>query len=110
MPSPEESLRHFVRRTVSALGIVTPSWLWDYFRLRSYKLLPSNNGDGRAPATRAAAKHALEALAREGDVIPVAVDGLPERAYLGVERLDDLERIRSGASTSGRRCSRPSTA
>jgi len=96
LPTPEESLRHFVRRTISALGIVTPSWLWDYFRLRSYKLLPSNNGDGRAPATRAAAKHALETLAREGDVIPVTVDGLPERAYLAVERLDDLERIRSG--------------
>jgi len=96
LPSPEESLRHFVRSTVSALGIVTPSWLWDYFRLRSYKLLPSNNGDGRAPATRAAAKHALEALAHEGDVIPVTVDGLPERAYLDIERLDDLERIRDG--------------
>jgi uncharacterized protein YcaQ len=96
LPSLEESLRHFVRRTISALGIVTPSWLWDYFRLRSYKLLPSNNGDGRAPATRAAAKHALEALAREGAVMPVTVNGLPERAYLGVERLDDLERIRDG--------------
>jgi uncharacterized protein YcaQ len=79
------------------LGIVTPSWLWDYFRLRSYKLIPATNGDGRAPATRAAAKHALEALAFEGDVIPVAVDGLPEPAYLSVERLDDLERIRGGA-------------
>ena len=29
---------------------------------------------------------------------PSTVDGLPERAYLGVERLDDLERIRSGAA------------
>jgi uncharacterized protein YcaQ len=98
LPTPEASLRHFVSRTVSALGIVTPSWLWDYFRLRSYKLLPSNNGDGRAPATRSAAKQALEALAHAGDVIPVTVDGLPERAYLGVERLDDLARIRSGAT------------
>jgi uncharacterized protein YcaQ len=98
LPAPEESLRHFVRRTASALGIVTPSWLWDYFRLRSYKLLPSSNGDGRAPATRSAAKHALEALAREGAVIPVTVEGLPERAYLAVERLDDLERIRAGAT------------
>ncbi|HEY7093835.1 MAG TPA: crosslink repair DNA glycosylase YcaQ family protein [Ktedonobacterales bacterium] len=98
LPTPEESLRHFVSRTVSALGIVTPSWLWDYFRLRSYKLIPSNNGDGRAPATRAAAKQALEALAHAGAVIPATVDGLPERAYLGVERLDDLERIRSGAA------------
>jgi uncharacterized protein len=101
LPTPEESLRHFVRRTASALGIVTPSWLWDYFRLHSYKLLASQNGahgDGRAPATRAAAKHALEALAREGAVIPVTVDGLPERTYLAVERLPDLERIRSGAT------------
>jgi uncharacterized protein len=96
LPTPEESLRHFVSRTVSALGIVTPSWLWDYFRLRSYKLLPSNNGDGRAPATRAAAKQALEALAHAGAVIPVTVNGLPERAYLAVERLDDLARIRDG--------------
>ena len=33
LPHAEECLRHFVRRTVQALGIVTPSWLWDYFRL-----------------------------------------------------------------------------
>jgi len=98
LPTPDESLRHFVRRTASALGIVTPSWLWDYFRLHSYKLLASQNGDGHAPATRSAAKHALEALAHEGAVIPVTVDGLPERAYLAVERLPDLERIRSGAT------------
>jgi uncharacterized protein YcaQ len=98
LPAPEETLRHFVRRTACALGIVTPSWLWDYFRLRSYKLLPSSNGDGRAPATRSAAKQALEALAREGEVIPVTVGDLPERAYLAVERLGDLERIRAGAT------------
>jgi uncharacterized protein YcaQ len=98
LPAPEESLTHFVRRTASALGIVTPAWLWDYFRLRHYKLLPSGNGDGRAPATRAAAKQALDTLTREGEVIPVTVEGLPERAYLAVERLDDLERIRSGAA------------
>jgi len=40
----------------------------------------------------------LEALAHAGAIIPVTVDGLPERAYLGVERLDDLEHIRSGAA------------
>jgi uncharacterized protein YcaQ len=40
----------------------------------------------------------LEALARTGAIIPVTVDGLPERAYLDVERLDDLERIRSGVA------------
>src|SRR5262249_54841817 len=74
VPAPEEGLRHFVRRTASALGIVTPAWLWDYFRLRSYKLLPSSNGDGRAAATRAAAKQALDTLAREGEVIPVTVE------------------------------------
>ncbi|HEY7021621.1 MAG TPA: crosslink repair DNA glycosylase YcaQ family protein [Ktedonobacterales bacterium] len=98
LPTADESLSHFISRTISALGIVTPSWLWDYFRLRSYKLIPSNNGNGRAPATRAAAKQALDALAHAGAVIPVTVDGLPERSYLGVERLDDLERIRSGAT------------
>jgi uncharacterized protein YcaQ len=98
LPALEESLNHFVRRTASALGIVTPAWLWDYFRLRHYKLLPSSNSDGRAPATRAAAKQALEALAHEGEVMPVTVEGLPERAYLAIERLDDLERIRSGAA------------
>jgi uncharacterized protein YcaQ len=98
LPTPEESLRHFVRRTACALGIVTPSWLWDYYRLRSYKLLAPKDGAGRVPATRAAAKHALEALAREGEVIAVTVDGLPERAYLAAERLPDLERIRSGAT------------
>jgi uncharacterized protein YcaQ len=99
LPSPEESLRHFIRRTVSALGIVTPSWLWDYFGLRGYRNYKlASSDDGRAAATRVAAQLNLEMLAHEGEVIPVTVDGLPERAYLFAERLDDLERIRAGAA------------
>ncbi len=34
LPSPADQIRYFTRRTASALGIVTPGWLWDYFRLR----------------------------------------------------------------------------
>ncbi|MGZ3679045.1 MAG: winged helix-turn-helix domain-containing protein [Ktedonobacterales bacterium] len=88
LPTPEERLRHFARRTVSALGVVTPSWLWDYFRLS----LP----DGAAKNKRAAGIALLDEMAHAGLVVPATVDGLGEPAYIASERLADLERLRKG--------------
>ncbi len=34
LPTPADQVRHFARRSSRALGVVTPAWLWDYFRLR----------------------------------------------------------------------------
>lgn len=94
LPSSEEFLRHFMRRTVRALGVVTPGWFWDYFRVRDTSALGHPTGMAR----RLAARHALDLLQREGAVVPVSVEGLSEPAYLDVERLPDLERLRAGAT------------
>jgi uncharacterized protein YcaQ len=93
LPSPEEQLDHFTRRTARALGVVTPSWLWDYFRLGDYDHLSEN---GKRPARRASAARLLEALAREGALVPAAIEGVSEPAYVAVERMGDLERLRAG--------------
>jgi uncharacterized protein YcaQ len=50
LPRADDCLRDFVRRTVRALGIVRPSWLWDYFRLAPL------NGQTRAKKVHAATK------------------------------------------------------
>jgi uncharacterized protein YcaQ len=96
LPSAEERLEHFVRRTVRALGIVTPSWLWDYFRLREYDMLAHPEAQGRNPKARAVAL--LEAMARAGLVVPATVEGLGEPAWVAAESLPALERLRGGAA------------
>ncbi len=94
LPEPRELLHHFVGRTVRALGIVTPSWLWDYFRLRDYyqHAFP----DGQKGTKRAAARTLLDGLVAEGALVPAEVEGLDEPAYVAVERLPDLERLHAG--------------
>jgi uncharacterized protein YcaQ len=94
LPTIEEQARHFVERTVHALGIVTPSWLWDYFRMRPQ--LQAASLGGRRMAARAAAGMVLERLVTQGLVLPVDIEGVPEQAYVAVERVTDLERCRSG--------------
>lgn len=99
LPTVEERLAYFSRRTVNALGVVTPSWLWDYFRLRRYLRLQNANGkSGKNGGARAAAQTMLEMLVEEGIVIPVQVEDMDEPAYLAVERIGDLERWRAGAT------------
>jgi uncharacterized protein YcaQ len=73
---------------VRALGIITPSWLWDYFRLAP------PNGQARSRTAQAAAL--LGELVREGALVPATVDGLREPAFVAGERLPDLERLRAG--------------
>lgn len=94
LPSPEEQLRHFARRTVRALGIITPSWLWNYFRLREYALRAGL--DGVRVSRRTTAQLLLDELMEQGKVVPAVVEGLGERAYIARERLPDLKRLRAG--------------
>ncbi len=90
LPSAEEITRHFVRRTARALGVVTPSWLWDYFRHT-----PTEHTTG---SRRAAAAVALEACVRDGLLIPARIDGLSETAYVAYESVAELERLRNGCA------------
>jgi uncharacterized protein len=94
LPTLEEQARHFVVRTVHALGVLTPSWLWDYFRMRP-QLQVASLGDRRL-AARTAARLVLERLVTQGLVLPVEIEGVLEPAYMAAERVPDLERFRSG--------------
>jgi uncharacterized protein len=88
LPPYDVYLRHFAHRTAQALGVVTPSWLWDYFRLS-----PQSESGGSRRATAAAL---LDELAREEVVVPAEVEGLREPVYVTRERLPDLSRLRAG--------------
>ena len=94
LPNLEEQALHFVERTVRALGIVTPSWLWDYFRMRP-ELQSASNGGRRQPA-RLAAKRALDGLTERGLVLGAQVADWDEPAYLDAGRMPDLLRQRAG--------------
>jgi uncharacterized protein YcaQ len=94
LPAPDEHLRYFAARTARALGVVTPSWLWDYFRLRpQIRRLAAN---GAAVASRMQARALLCELAQAGHLVPATIEGLAEPAYVASERLPDLERLRAG--------------
>jgi uncharacterized protein YcaQ len=59
LPAPAEQVRHFARRTTRALGVVTPAWLWDYFRLRprlKYLRMSKTGKIGNAPRSLVTAK------------------------------------------------------
>ena len=98
LPSQQEWLDHFIQRTTNALGVLTPSWLWDYFRLGVRDTQAHRHADGRAQLARA--KTVLAAMAGEGRLIPATVEGIAEPAYLAPERLADIERLRAGATPS----------
>lgn len=87
LPSAEECVAHFTRRTARALGVVTPAWLWDYFRL------PLPDGAAR---TRRVALEVLDAGVEQGWLVRAEVEGLREPAYIARESLADLERLRGG--------------
>lgn len=85
LPDSEERLHHFIRRTVDALGVVAPSWLWDYFRL-------SPAGGAR----RIAAVSALKNLVEAGLAIQAMVEGLDEPVVVAASGLPVLRRLRDG--------------
>jgi uncharacterized protein YcaQ len=86
LPSLDERRHYLARRTVRALGVTIPSWLWDYFRLSP----PAGAGK------RAGALVMLQRLAREGAVVPTAIDGIDEPAFVIPELLPLLGRLRAG--------------
>lgn len=90
LPSVEKRLRHFTTRTTAALGITTPSWLCDYYRL--------STRDGIDGGKRAAATELLAVEAARGQLVPAKVDGLAEPAYLTPDALAEVERFRAGAT------------
>lgn len=94
IPTLSEHLRHFVLLTARALGVITPSWLWDYFRLGGKVDRAFSDGSGRS--RRARAEALLEQLATEGVIRRAQIEGLKEPAYLACEHLPALERLRGG--------------
>jgi hypothetical protein len=79
VPSSEEVRRTLTLRAVSAMGVAFPAWAPDYFR---------------QPKAGSAAW--LKALAAEGRLLPVQVEGFDGTAYLHPERLGLLEEAASG--------------
>jgi uncharacterized protein YcaQ len=70
LPCDEERRRYFARRTLEALGVVIPSWVHDYYRMKSQR--------GR----RAEATAWLDELVAEGTAVPARIDGIAEPAYV----------------------------
>ena len=79
-PSPEEAQRLLLCRAVRALGVATALWAAEYFRIRKEEALPL-----------------LPALAAEGRLLAVQVEGWDEPAYLHPERLSLAEAAAAGA-------------
>jgi hypothetical protein len=79
VPSTEEMRRTLVLRSVRALGIAIPAWVPDYYR-QPKKDMP---------------KH-LEALAAEGLLQKVKIEGFEGPAYVHPDRLSLLEEAASG--------------
>ncbi len=79
-PSTEEMHRTLTLRAVSALGIAFPAWVSDYFRQ------PKKGMPGR-----------LEALAAEGLLLKVEVEGFEGPAYVHPERFGLLEEVACGS-------------
>ena len=84
----DERLAALTHRTLQAMGIVTPSWLFDYFRM----VWPRSVTKGG----RTRAQHLLDAQVASGNAMRVAVEGIAEPVYLSHDRLTDLERLRAG--------------
>lgn len=70
IPSREEALLEFTLKSVQSLGVALEKWVPDYFRLRK-----------TGNASR------LEALAADGRIRKVEIEGLPGPAYLCPERM-----------------------
>jgi hypothetical protein len=78
-PTLAETYRALVRRSVQALGIARPAWVWDYFRL-----------------SKRVVQNELAGLVAEGELCEVAVEGWPEPALVLRENLAVLEAAASG--------------
>ncbi len=84
----DERLAALTQRTIQAMGVVAPSWLFDYFRM----VWPRSVTKGG----RTRAQHLLEAQVASGGALRSEVEGIQEPVYLAHDRLPDLERLRAG--------------
>lgn len=84
----EERIATLTRRTAETLGVVLPSWLFDYFRM----VWPRSVTQGG----RARAHQLLESLVASGGAVRAEIDGIREPAYVSTDRLPDLDRLRAG--------------
>jgi len=78
-PSTEEVRRTLTLRGVNALGVTFPGWVTDYYR-----------------QPKKGISQWLRALATEGLLLPVEVEGFEGSAYIHPDRLDLLEEVASG--------------
>jgi uncharacterized protein YcaQ len=81
-PSTEDVHRTLTLRAVSALGVAATAWIPDYYRLPK-KGMPQR----------------LKALADEGLLIPVALEGVEGLAYIHPDRLGLLNEVAAGERT-----------
>lgn len=84
----DERIAYFSQRTLEAMGVVLPSWLFDYFRM----VWPRHVTRGG----KAQAQRLLEAQVAAGHAVRAEIEGVREPAYLSRDRLPDLERLRAG--------------
>ncbi len=83
LPAPGEARSRMIENSCRALGIVTPRWVGDYYRL------------GRGEY-----KTALHALADAGTLVPVRMEGLDDDAFVHHDLHHTLERAVSGTLRS----------
>jgi uncharacterized protein YcaQ len=79
LPSTEEMRRTLILRAVRALGIALPAWVSDYFRQ------PKNSMPKQ-----------LSALAAEGLLLPLEIEGIDMPAYAHPDQLDLIDEAASG--------------
>jgi uncharacterized protein YcaQ len=84
----EERIAYLTRRTLETLGIVLPSWLFDYFRM-VWPRSVTRGGNMQA-------QRLLQAQIAAGHAVRAEIEGVSEPAYLSTARLSDLERLRAG--------------
>ena len=81
LPSPAQAHRALVTNAVRALGVAKAKWVADYFRMAKKE----------APSI-------VHALAKEGAIIPVEVDGWKEPGYAHPDHLPLLDQVAAGGA------------
>ena len=79
-PTREEMYRTLALKAVRALGVAIPQWIPDYFRTSKRETIAH-----------------LAALAREGALLPVQIEGLPDAAYVHPDHRATAEAAADGA-------------
>ncbi len=83
-PSLAETHRALILRSIRALGVARPEWVWDYYRLPKRTI-----------------QSVLPGLLAQGEVLELQVDGWPEPALALPETLPLLEAAAAGQLTAG---------